>query len=79
MIVCIHQYGDGICGISEAAHRRHGVARTGHAFIGAEIRRTVDAQVGSDGKVRTVYPIKAGQSYVVDGSVLSILTGENND
>ena len=81
MIVCCYVYGDGICGISEAAHRArvHRVARTGHAFIGAEIRRTVDAQVGSDGKVRTVYPIKAGQSYVVDGSVLSILTGENND
>ena len=73
MIVCIHQYGDGICGISEAAHRRHGVARTGHAFTGAEVRQGMDASVDENGKAVFNRPLKAGTAYVVPFDVLEAM------
>jgi hypothetical protein len=70
MVVCAYEYSDGICGISEAAHARHGVARTGHTFTGAEIVRSMDAEIGDDGVARFVRLIKKGQYFVVPIEVL---------
>lgn len=75
MIVCVYQYNDGICGISQDAHARHGVARTGHSFEGAEIRREMDASVGEDGKAVFTRPLESGSAYVVPFEVLQAVRG----
>jgi len=79
MIVCIYQYSDGICGISQDAHSRHGVARTGHSFEGAEIRREMDASVDNDGKAVFTRPLESGSAYVVPFEVLEVMKGVQRD
>ena len=68
MIVCAYEYKDGICGVTEVAHSENlnALARHGHTFTGAEIRREVD----ENGRPVFTRAIKAGQVAVVPIEVL---------
>jgi hypothetical protein len=79
-LVCAYEYADGICGVSEDSHKYFAgskILRNQHTFTGAEIRRSMDAEVDADGVARFVRPLKAGQTYVVDGSVLDAIMNQH--
>ena len=79
MIVCAYEYDDGICGLIESVHGWGGryQARGGHTFTGAEIRRSMDAEVDADGVARFTRPLKAGQVFVLPFDVLDAVASQH--